>query len=72
MDMPYPYYLLNVQAPDETGTVLTVHIERGAGGLLPGQTEESILAGIRRLLEQGVDGVSSQLTRFEIKTTNNL
>lgn len=71
-ELPYPHYRLSVQGPSETGVTLTLHVEPGAGGLLEGQTTESVVADIRRLLLADDSARSSSLTRFELTTTNNL
>jgi hypothetical protein len=70
--MPYPYYRLTGSGPDETGFVLSIRIEEGAGGPVAGHTTDSVLAGIRELLAKDNDSVSTALTRFEITTTSNL
>lgn len=36
MDLPYPNYLCQANGPDETGLAVSVYIEDGAGGPLPG------------------------------------
>ncbi|MFJ9037485.1 hypothetical protein ACIRF8_12960 [Streptomyces sp. NPDC102406] len=68
--MPYPYYRLSAQGRSESGFTLTLRIEEGAGGPLPGMTTESVLDGIRQLLA-GED-VTTSLSRSEITTTNSL
>lgn len=71
MDMPYPYYQLVANGPNETGLVVTLHVQEGAGGPLEGQSVDTILDGIRAQLGAG-EGVSVDITRAEIKTTYNL
>ncbi|MFI0236318.1 hypothetical protein [Streptomyces sp. NPDC016845] len=69
-DMPYPYYRLSAQGRDEAGFTLTLRIEEGAGGPLPGLTTESVLDSIRQLLAG--ENVTTSLSRSEITTTSNL
>ncbi|MEV3857719.1 hypothetical protein AB0J38_25765 [Streptomyces sp. NPDC050095] len=70
--MPYPYYRLSAQGRAEAGFVLTLRVEEGAGGPLPGMTTASVLDGIRKLLGEGTDDVTTSLSRSEITITNNL
>lgn len=68
-ELPYPYYRINADGPGETGFAVTLQIQQGAGGPLEGQTVESVLAGLRELMQAGNDEVSTALTKFEIKST---
>jgi len=68
MDMPYPYYQLVANGPNETVLAVTLHVQEGAGGPLAGQSEQTIIDGLRQQLTAG-DGVTTSLARFEIKTT---
>ncbi|MFE4715907.1 hypothetical protein ACFRLW_05545 [Streptomyces sp. NPDC056728] len=70
--MPYPYYRLTATGRDETGFILTLRVEEGAGGPLPGQTTESVLDGIRTLLASGETDVTTSLSHSEITTTYDL
>lgn len=69
-DLLYPYYQLIANGPNETGLVVTLHIQEGAGGPLPGQTAQGVVEDMRQRLAAG-DGVTTNLSRCEI-TTNNL
>lgn len=71
MDMPFPYYQLIANGPNETGLVVTLHVQEGAGGPLAGQSATTILDGIRAQLGAG-EGVTTDLSRAEIKTTYSL
>ncbi|WP_372352613.1 hypothetical protein [Streptomyces sp. KL116D] len=69
--MPYPYHQLVANGPRETGLVVTLHVQEGAGGPLDGQSVDTVLDGLRAQLGAG-EGVSIAITRSEIKTTYNL
>lgn len=71
-ELPYPYYRLGATGRDETGFTLTLRIEEGAGGPLPGRTTSDVLEGIRKLLAGDDPDVVTALSRSEITTTNNL
>lgn len=70
--MPYPYYRLTADGRNETGFGLTLRIEEGAGGPLAGQTIDSVLEGMRKLLANDDPDVMTTLSRSEITITNNL
>ena len=70
--MPYPYYRLTADGRDETGFSLAIRIEEGAGGPLPGQTIDSVLEGIRKLLANDDPNITTTLSRSEITITSNL
>jgi len=66
--MPYPYYQLVANGPNETGLVVLVHVSQGAGGPLEGQSEQTVIDGLRAQLTAG-EGVTTSLSRAEITTT---
>ena len=68
-ELPYPYYRLNAEGPSETGFSIVVQIQEGAGGPLPGQTQDSVLAGLRELLMAGDAEVLTNLTKVQITNT---
>ncbi|MGW6142178.1 hypothetical protein [Streptomyces sp. NPDC055140] len=70
--MPYPYYRLTGDGRNETGFTLTLRVEEGAGGPLPGQTTESLLDDIRVLLAGYDPDATTSLSRSEITITSNL
>lgn len=70
--MPYPYYRLTANGRNEMGFGLTLRIEEGAGGPLPGQSIESVLDGIRLLLAGEDPDVTTSLSYSEIHITTNL
>lgn len=70
-ELPYPYYRLQAEGPNETGFRLLFHIDEGAGGPLEGQSTQSILDELRQRLA-GEDGtVTTSLARVEITTTES-
>ncbi|MFE8944491.1 hypothetical protein [Streptomyces sp. NPDC007856] len=71
MDLPYPYYRLQADGPNETGFGLLVHIEEGAGGPLPGMTTQGVLDSLRALLEGTGGTVTTTLALYAITTTDN-
>lgn len=68
-ELPYPYYRLNCQGPNETGFSIVVQIQEGAGGPLPGQTQDSVIAALREQLMAGDVEVLTDLTRVSITNT---
>lgn len=68
-ELAYPYHRLNAQGPAETGFSITLKVEAWPGGPLAGQSEASVLAGLRALLLAGDGDVSTELTKFEITST---
>jgi len=68
-ELPYPNYLVNAEGPSETGFAIRLHIQVGQGGPLAEQSVESVLAGLRTLLQAGDEQVSTTLTKFEITST---
>ncbi|MEU3851712.1 hypothetical protein [Streptomyces sp. NPDC029554] len=68
-ELTYPYYRLIANGRNETGFTVTLQIQEGPGGPLPEQTVESVLAGLRAVLQNGDDAVSTELARFATTTT---
>jgi len=69
-ELAYPYYQVQADGPAETGFVIQLNIGKGAGGPLPGQSVESVIEGLKQQLTG--DGVTLQVTRYEVTTTNDL
>jgi hypothetical protein len=68
-ELTYPYYRLIANGPSETGFTVTLQIQEGPGGPLPEQTVDTLLAGLRALLQNGDASVSTELARFATTTT---
>ncbi|NED75285.1 hypothetical protein G3I51_23765 [Streptomyces sp. SID9944] len=49
-DMPYPYYRLQADGPDDTGITMLFQLQEGPGGPLPGLTSEGILDHLKEYL----------------------
>ncbi|GGQ83870.1 hypothetical protein [Streptomyces flaveolus] len=63
-----PYYKLQAQGPAETGIVMTMRIEEGAGGPLEGWTTDLLLAKLRELLQGEDPLVRTALVRTDTTT----
>lgn len=70
-DMPYPYYQLQADGPNETGLLLRFQVQTGAGGSLPGISEEQLLAHLKEYLA-GTDGNAVRLSSFAVQVTDGL
>jgi hypothetical protein len=71
-DLPYPYYQVQADGPDETGLHLTVKVEPGAGGALPGISEEQLIAHLKEYLT-GADGKTTvRVSAYAIQVIDNL
>ncbi|UOB09059.1 hypothetical protein MQE23_08340 [Streptomyces sp. HP-A2021] len=68
-ELTYPHYRLTANGRNETGFTVTLQIQEGAGGPLPEQSVDTVLAGLRALLQNGDDSVSTELVRFSTTTT---
>jgi len=71
-DMPFPYYRLQANGPNETGFTLLCQIEEGGGGPLPGQTMQGVLDGLKQQIVGTSGDVTASLTHYEITTTTDL
>lgn len=69
MDLPYPNYLCQANGPDETGLTLSVYIENGAGGPLPGLDGDALMQYVRDHLAAQAD-TTVYLSRSDITGTN--
>lgn len=67
-ELTYPFYQLVAGGPNETGFTVTVQIQEGAGGPLPGQTPDSVLAGLRQQLEGGDAQITTTLAKVATTT----
>jgi hypothetical protein len=71
-DLPYPYYQVQADGPDETGLHLTVKVEAGAGGALPGISEAQLLAHLKEYLT-GADGkVTVRVSSYAIQVIDDI
>lgn len=71
-ELPYPYYQVQADGPDETGLHLTLKVEPGAGGALPGISEQQLLAHLKEYLA-GADGkVTVRASAYAIQVTDDL
>ncbi|WP_460067404.1 hypothetical protein [Streptomyces sp. YKOK-I1] len=71
-ELPYPYYQVQADGPDETGLHLTVKVETGAGGALPNISEEQLIAHLKEYLA-GADGkVAVRASAYAIQVTEDL
>ncbi len=68
-DTPFPHYRLQADGPNETGLTLMVQVSLGAGGTLPGLTEQSVVEYLRDYLEAR-PGVVTQLAKKVIVSTD--
>ncbi|MFF9271156.1 hypothetical protein TR631_33920 [Streptomyces rochei] len=68
-DMTTPFYKLQATSSGETGFVLTMRIEEGAGGPLAGWDTTTLLDAIRSLLKGDDPMVQTALVLTETKTT---
>ncbi|MBT2508795.1 hypothetical protein J7I98_23495 [Streptomyces sp. ISL-98] len=68
-DTPYPHYRLQADGPNETGLTLLIQVTVGAGGPLPGLTEQSVVEELRDSLDARI-GVMTQLSKNVIAATN--
>lgn len=68
-ELPYPTYTISANGPNETGFVIVLHLEDGAGGPLPDMTDTGVVGYLRDHLATQ-DSTSVQLTRNDISATN--
>ncbi|MEU2402823.1 hypothetical protein ABZ609_00555 [Streptomyces rubiginosohelvolus] len=68
-DTPFPHYKLQADGPNETGLILMVQVSLGAGGSLPGLTEQSVVEHLRDWLGSR-PGVVTQLAKKSIVSTD--
>ncbi|MGQ4349680.1 hypothetical protein [Streptomyces sp. SAS_275] len=67
-EMAYPYYRIQADGPNETAITLTLRVDAGVGGPLPGLTEQKVLDGVRALLA-GED-VSVRAAHYDLTITD--
>lgn len=71
-ELPYPFYQVQADGPDETGLHLTVKVETGAGGTLPGISEQQLIAHLKEYLA-GPDGTTTvRISAYAIQVTDDL
>jgi hypothetical protein len=70
--MPYPYYQVQADGPDETGLHLTVKVEPGAGGALPDISEEQLLAHLKEYLAGDSGKVTVRLSSYAVQVADGL
>ncbi|MFE7973015.1 hypothetical protein [Streptomyces shenzhenensis] len=68
-DMPYPYYRLQADGPQETGMVLLFQVATGSGGPLPNVSKEDLLAHLKEYLAGDSGDVTARLTAFDVTVT---
>lgn len=68
-ETPFPHYRLQADGPNETGFTLVVQVSLGAGGPLPGLTEQSVIEHLRDYLDARPD-VVTQLAKKSIVSTD--
>ncbi|CAL9352236.1 hypothetical protein SUDANB1_00484 [Streptomyces sp. enrichment culture] len=69
-DLSYPHYQLQADGPNETGFRLTVVIQDGVGGPLPGMTSQGVLEALKQRLAESGDGVTVRLTKHDVTATD--
>lgn len=69
-ELPYPFYQLQADGPNETGCRISLFVSDGVGGPLPGTTARSIVEGLKEQLQGDAGDVSVSLTLQEIRATD--
>lgn len=65
-ELPYPHYQMQADGPNETGFRLTVVIQDGVGGPLPGLTSQGVVEELKQRLAGSGDGITVRLTSHNI------
>lgn len=69
-ELAYPYYRIQADGPNETAFTLTLRVDPGVGGPLPGLTEQKILDGVRALLAGEEGDVSVRAAHHDVTITD--
>lgn len=68
-ELSYPHYQMQADGPDETGFRITMLIQDGVGGPLPGLTSQGVVEELKQRLFSSGDGVTVRLTRHDATAT---
>lgn len=69
-ELPYPNYKIQADGPNETGCVISLFIQDGVGGPLPGTTSRGVVEALRTQLTGDSGEVSVSLVLNDIRATD--